>query len=59
MKKKFHIFSYSSIKNRNIRTESIINFAHGVGTCLLLAEGNTPINCSNGRNYNKISHIRV
>lgn len=31
-------------------TGSLINFAHGAGTCLLLAAGNTPINCSNGRN---------
>lgn len=36
-----------------IHTGSVINFAHGTGTCLLLAAGNTPINCSNGRNCKK------
>lgn len=34
-------------------TGSHISLCHVTGRCFLLAAGNTPINCSNGRNWTK------
>lgn len=49
----YTLINFTTAIKQRLLTGSHISLCHVTGRCFLLAAGNTPINCSNGRNWTK------